>query len=117
MSYGIFKKFRENLMNGEHGDSVDFLAIYDQGDYAVPDEFADAIIDGASDVVFELIRALELVKSNLSYLTDDDSVKLKKHINKYTKKLKNKTKEGTIPSFKYKKIIKEYYGEGSDSIE
>jgi hypothetical protein len=117
MTSHVFKKFRENMINGEDGDCIDFLEIFDYGEYAVPDEFADAVMDGAADVVHELVQALELVKGNMKYLTDDDSIKLKKHINKYLKKLKDNLKGGMMPDMKYKKIIKEYYGEDSDFDE
>lgn len=114
MTYGVFKKFKTNMMSTE-GDCTDFMEIFDQGDYAIPDEYAEAIMDGACDFVYELKQLLSVASVDLGYFTDPDSIKLKKMINKYLKKLKDLDKSGMVPDFKYKKIVKEYFGEGNDT--
>ena len=115
MTSGVFKKFKESLLNGERGDSIEFLEIFDQGDYAAPDEFTEAVYDAASDIIFDLKAGIKVVLDDLSYLKDPDAIKLKKSLNKYLKKIEAiDSYDGMASQFKYKKLLKEYYGERKD---
>jgi hypothetical protein len=118
MTNSVFKKFKESLINGEHGDSIEFLEIFDQGDYAAPDEFTEAVYDAASDIIFDLKAGIKVVLDDLSYLKDPDAIKLKKSLNKYLKKIEAidsyNAYDGMASQFKYKKLLKEYYGERKD---
>lgn len=117
MTNSVFKKFKDSLINGEHGDSIEFLEIFDQGDYAAPDEFTEAVYDAASDIIFDLKAGIKVVLDDLGYLKDPDSIKLKKSLNKYLKKIEaadDASYGGILNQFKYKKLLKEYYGERKD---